>query len=108
VGAAVGDSRAYLWTRDGDLRILTEDASKRRLGSGQIQPFPIHAPFDRGDILLLLSDGAWTPLSLGRLRETIAAAALGPLAELPEAILREAGRTGVADDMTALAARRRR
>lgn len=107
VGAVVGDSRAYLWTGDGDLRILTEGASKARLGSGHIQPSPIHAPFGRGDIVLLLSDGAWTPLPMSRLRDTIAGSALGPLAELPEAILREAGRTGAADDMTVVVARQR-
>jgi len=53
-----------------------------------------------------MSDGAWTPLSSIRLRDTIAAASLGPLADLPAAILREASRTGVADDMTVVVARK--
>jgi serine/threonine protein phosphatase PrpC len=107
VGASVGDSRAYLWTRDGACRTLTEGTSKRRLGTGQIEPFPIHAPFGRGDIVLLLSDGAWTPLSRNRLRETVARSILGPLSDVPDAIVSEAGRAGVADDMTVVAARRR-
>jgi len=32
-GTCVGDSRAYLWSRDGELRILTDGASRFRLGS---------------------------------------------------------------------------
>ena len=107
VGASVGDSRAYLWSREGLLQILTEGGSKLRLGSGRIKPSPIYAPLHRGDIVLLMSDGAWTPLAVSRLRDTIAAAALGRLADLPEVILREASRTGVADDMTVVVARRR-
>lgn len=107
VGAAVGDSRAYIWTRDGELRLLTEGATKFRLGSGRVEPFPIHTTWTRGDIVLLLSDGAWTPLSFSGLRDTIAKAALRPFAELPDAILREAGRTGAADDMTVVVARLR-
>jgi serine/threonine protein phosphatase PrpC len=107
VGCAAGDSRAYLWTRDGDLRLLTDGAAKFRLGSGRVEPFPIHAAWTRGDIVLLMSDGAWTPLSLDRLRDTVAQGALRPLAEMPDAVLAQAGRTGVADDMTVVVGRRR-
>jgi serine/threonine protein phosphatase PrpC len=106
VGAAAGDSRAYLWTRDGELRLLTDGASKTRLGSRRIVPFPIHSAFGRGDIVLLLTDGAWTPLTMDGLRACVARAALLPLAELPEVVLREASRRGIADDMTVVAARR--
>jgi serine/threonine protein phosphatase PrpC len=35
VGAYAGDSRAYLSTSDGKLKILTDSAMKLRLGSGQ-------------------------------------------------------------------------
>jgi serine/threonine protein phosphatase PrpC len=104
VGSCVGDSRAYLWNREGDLRILTDGADKRRLGSGRIAPFPLHVPFAHGELLLLLSDGAWTQLSLPRLRTIISGFALGRTAELPDAILREASRTGRADDMTVVVA----
>jgi len=34
-GTCVGDSRAYLWGRDGTLRILSDGAAERRLGSGR-------------------------------------------------------------------------
>ncbi len=105
VGAAAGDSRAYLWSREGDLRLLTEGASKWRLGSGRVTPFPIHAPISRGDIVLLLSDGAWAPLSMDRLRQAVARVVLRSLAEVPEEIIRDAGRTGAADDMTVVVAR---
>jgi serine/threonine protein phosphatase PrpC len=106
-GVCVGDSRAYLWTRDGELRILTEGASKFRLGSGSVEPFPIHAPLARGDVVLLLTDGAWTPLSLHGLQRLVASAALGGFADLPGRILDAAGRSGRADDMTAVACRLR-
>lgn len=105
VGVCVGDTRAYLWTRDGELRILTEGAAKYRLGSGQAEPFPIHAPLERGDVVLLLTDGAWTPLSLHGLQRLVAGAALGGFADLPARILDAAGRIGRADDMTVVACR---
>ena len=107
LGAAAGDSRVYLWTRQGELSILNEAAAKFRVGSGSVVPFPIHVPFERGDALLLLSDGAWTPLSLSRLQGIVARVALAPLAELPQVVLREASRSGRADDMTVVAVRQR-
>jgi len=107
LGAAAGDSRVYLWTRQGEMRIVNEGAPKQRLGSGAVAPVPIHLPFERGDTLLLMTDGAWTPLPLARLAGIVARHALAPLAELPEAILKEASRTGRADDMTVVAVRGR-
>lgn len=110
LGACAGDSRAYLWDSEGELRILAETAgagSKARLGSGRVEPVPIHARFARGEVLILASDGAWTPLPLPRLRDTIARVALGRFAELPEAILREASRSGRGDDMTVVCVRQR-
>jgi hypothetical protein len=46
------------------------------------------------DILLLMSDGAWTPLSLGLLQRTVMGAAMQYFTEIPEAILDLAGRAG--------------
>lgn len=106
-GVCVGDSRAYLWTREGELRILTDGASKFRLGSGKAEPFPIYAPLERGDVVLLLTDGAWTPVGLHGLQQLVAGAALGGFADLPARILEAAGRSGRADDMTAVVARLR-
>ncbi len=103
VGVCVGDSRVYLLNREGQCRIVTETAAKHRLGSGQAQPFPIHLTLNPGDILLLLSDGAWTPLNLYTLQKTVVTAAVMHFSEVPAAILNAAGRTGRADDMTAVA-----
>lgn len=105
IGACVGDSRAYLVDRDGKCRILTDGAAKHRLGSGKAQPFPLRRALAAGDILLLLSDGAWTPLNLYALQKTVVSASLKHFSEVPQVILDAAGRTGRADDMTALAAR---
>jgi serine/threonine protein phosphatase PrpC len=104
-GVCVGDSRAYLINREGQCRILTEGAPKHRLGSGQAQPFLVRVTLCPGDILLLLSDGAWTPLNPYALQKTVVTAAVKHFSEVPAAILDAAGKTGRVDDMTALAAR---
>lgn len=100
VGVCAGDSRVYLRTRAGELHILSDGANKKRLGSGQTAPFPFSAPAARGDMILLMSDGAWTPFSLPRLKEAIARGATLHLSERPSALLELASRTGRYDDMT--------
>lgn len=104
-GACAGDSRAYLFTRNGDLRILTDAAGKSRLGSGNAQALFFHGALVSGDILLFLTDGAWTPLGLSILKKTILSSVGKHFSELPQSILDAAGRTGRADDMTVLVAR---
>lgn len=104
-GACAGDSRAYLLNRDGDLRILTDGASKFRLGSGKAEAFPIRHALSSGEILLLLSDGAWTPLGVYPLKKAVQSALARHFSEIPAAILEAAGKTGRADDMTAVALR---
>jgi hypothetical protein len=49
---------------DGRCHILSEGASKQHLGSGALQPFTFRLTMNARDTLLLLSDGAWTPLTL--------------------------------------------
>jgi serine/threonine protein phosphatase PrpC len=56
---AIGDSRAYL-VRDGQANILTEGASKRQLGSGAIQPLKKQFGAQDRDLILLMTDGAWS------------------------------------------------
>ena len=103
VGACAGDSRLYWLGQDGDIRILTEEASKQRLGSGEVEPFPIHAPTKPGDVLLLMSDGAWTPLSLPTIQRVWTRSRTQHFAEFPPALLDEAGKHGRSDDMTVIA-----
>jgi len=134
VGACVGDSRAYLIDREGRASIVAgaggqvkagsgrewaqlgagavgralgfaNAATKYRLGSGRAQPVPIHLRLQPRDVLLLLSDGAWSPLSLERLHRAVVGAALKHFSEVPQAVLDAACRTGRADDMTAVAVR---
>lgn len=105
IGACAGDSRAYVVNREGQCRILTDGAAKHRLGSGQAQAFPIRTALGAGDVLLLLSDGAWTPLSPYLLQKALASAAARHFSDVPGAILEAAGRTGRTDDMTAVALR---
>jgi serine/threonine protein phosphatase PrpC len=105
VGVAVGDSRAYLINREGQCRIVNQGPSKHLLGSGQAHPFLIRLTLSAGDIVLLLSGGAWTPLNLDLLQKTVVSAALKHFSEVPAAILEATGPTGRADDMTAVALR---
>ena len=105
VGAYVGDSRSYLIETTGSCRIITASANKFRLGSGEAKAAPIHLTIKHRDVLVLLSDGAWTPLSPYLLQKAALTAALESFSEVPHAILDAAGRTGRPDDMTAVALR---
>ncbi len=105
VGTCVGDSRAYLINREGQCRIVTDGAAKYRMGSGQAQPFLFRLALGPGDLLLLLSDGAWTPLNLYALQKVVMSAAMKHFSDVPVTILDAAGRTGRADDQTCVALR---
>ena len=85
--------------------MLTEGASKFRLGSGRAEAFPIRQTMTSGEILLLLSDGAWTPLGPYLLKKAVITAVARHFSDIPEAILEAAGRAGRVDDMTAIALR---
>lgn len=105
VGTCVGDSRLYLFPREGEVRILTEDAAKFRLGSGRIVPHPIHLRVSSGDTLLLMSDGAWTPLNLARMKALRTRFHGRHVSDIPSLVLDEAGKSGRADDMTVVTLR---
>lgn len=105
VGSCAGDSRLYRLTLDGGIEIVTEEASKYRLGSGLVVPFPIHLPLKSGEVLLLASDGAWTPLGLPTLRKVWGRASTLHFSEFPALLLDEAGKKGCADDMTVIVMR---
>jgi len=103
IGAYVGDSRAYLIKDEGECRLITTVPSKFRLGSGKTEPVPINITIEPQDILLLLSDGAWTPLNPYRLTKAVRSVEGKHFSEVPTAILDAAARTGRPDDMTAVA-----
>ena len=103
LGACAGDSRLYLLPLEGEVQVLTEDAPKHRLGSGNVIPYAIHQQISSGDILLLMSDGAWTPLGLNKLKMFRSRALCHHFSDLPNMILEEAGKHGRSDDMTVVA-----
>lgn len=105
MGVCAGDSRLYHLPVEGEVQILTEEASKFRLGSGKVVPIPIHQRIRPGDVLLLMSDGAWTPLGLSVLQRLRGKASTQHFSEFPAILLDEAGKSGRADDMTVVAMR---
>ncbi len=103
VGACCGDSRAYLINEHG-CRLLTEEAS-RRLGSGEAEPRPIHERLAARDVVLLMSDGAWTPLQPPAIQRVVMGLTTRHSSDVPPALLDLAGAKGRADDMTVVAIR---
>jgi serine/threonine protein phosphatase PrpC len=103
LGAYSGDSRAFLVNEHG-CRLLTE-APGRRLGSGEADPRPIHENLTSGDVVLLMSDGAWSPLNLPAVQRIVVNGALRHFADLPPNVLEAAGKKGRPDDMTVVAMR---
>ena len=104
-GACAGDSRAYLVAEEGT-RILTE-LSSLRLGSGEVAPQPIHVPLGPHDVLVLMTDGAWKPLSSSAIERCVRGHATKHFADLPPALLDLAGARGRPDDMTVVTMTRR-
>jgi len=106
MGVSVGDSCAYLLPFEGGLRFLSTAPQKARLGSGSVQPFPFNASLQSRDVVLLMTDGAWTPLSPYRIERAVRGVMLEHFSEVPVAVLAVAGKTGRWDDMTVVALRR--
>lgn len=105
IGTYVGDSRAYLIENEGECKLITTVPSKFRLGSGETEPVPINFTLELQDILLLMSDGAWTPINPYLLTKAVRMAAGQHFSEVPVAVIDAAERTGRPDDMTAVAIR---
>jgi serine/threonine protein phosphatase PrpC len=103
VGAYAGDSRAYLVNEHG-CRILPEDPV-RRLGSGEAEPRPLHERVVNRDVILLMSDGAWTPLQPSAIHRIVMTRTTRHLSDVPPALLDAAGAKGRIDDMTVVAIR---
>ena len=85
--------------------VSSEPLSKARLGSGDVEPTSVRHQMAPHDILLLVTDGAWTPLGPARLERAARKAALVHFSDVPPAILDAAGQRGRADDMGAVAIR---
>jgi len=105
VGVTAGDSRAYLVPLDGQTRLLSDQASKARLGSGETEPAVFRATLAPRDILILASDGAWGPLGPQGIDRAVRSALGRHFSEMPEVVLDAAGKRGRGDDMTVLALR---
>lgn len=101
VGASVGDSRLYVFDREGELRILTD--TTKRLGSGHAAAYVIRHSLKSGEIFLLMSDGAYSPLNPCSLKKAIVGVTSRHFSEMPEAIL-NAGKSRE-DDATVVALR---
>lgn len=104
VGTYAGDSRAFLIS-NGTCTILAGESSTPRLGTGKAVSTPFRMNLKSQNIILLMSDGAWTPLEPHVIQSIVAGIMLDRFKELPQAILDEAERTGRLDDMTAIALR---
>jgi hypothetical protein len=106
VGAYAGNSRIYLVGEAG-VKIVSEENSKAPLGTGDALARPFSLELGPKDILLFMSDGAWSPFGrVSQVRKVVMAAALRHLSEVPEALLDAATpRGGPADDMTVVALR---
>lgn len=105
VGVSAGDSQAYLLGAEGGFKYLTTGPQKARLGSGNVQPFTFTAVLKPRDVVLLMTDGAWTPLSPYLIEKAVRGVLLQHFSEVPSAVLAAASRTGRWDDMTAVALR---
>ncbi len=69
IGAAVGDSQAWVITETG-IDDLTCAQSKKRLGSGRASPVPFYRPRLEGT-LVVASDGLWNYIPMHRVAEVV-------------------------------------
>jgi serine/threonine protein phosphatase PrpC len=107
IGVSVGDTRLYLLNgTSGEMKNVTEGANKARLGSGEADPIAFSVELRPRDLLLLLSDGAYTPMSIAELQKITISAKVKHLSEVPIAIVGRAAKYGgLADDATAVVLR---
>ncbi len=105
LGVAVGDSRAYVVPIEEATRLVTDDGSKQRLGSGEVEPFFFRLHLEPRDVVVLLSDGAWGPLGLNGVDRAVRAAFAKHFSETSSTLLEAASRRGCGDDMTAVTVR---
>jgi serine/threonine protein phosphatase PrpC len=100
VGANVGDNRVYKFDKNGSVSILTQGSGKKRLGSGQAHPYPVYNVVEKNEVVSIMTDGAWSPLSLPKMAGVFRKRLSFHPADLTGKFLEEAGRHGRYDDMT--------
>jgi serine/threonine protein phosphatase PrpC len=91
IGVCAGDSRAYLVPLEGPVRLLTGSASRARLGSGETLPTPFRDSLAPRDVLLLASDGAWSPLGTAGIEAAVRSKVMKAFADMPSAVLEGGG-----------------
>ena len=100
-GAYAGKSRGYLIGEAG-VRTLTGESSPS-LGSGRVEPSSIHVRLASRDVVVLTSDGAWTPLEKSAIQRCVVSAATKHPLDLTSTLLDLARARGRADDMALVA-----
>ncbi|MBM4307416.1 MAG: protein phosphatase 2C family protein [Deltaproteobacteria bacterium] len=100
IGANAGDNRVYKFDKNGSVSILTHGSSKKRLGSGEADPYAIYNIMEKNEIVSVMTDGAWNPLSLSKITGLFRKRLSFHPADLTEKIIEEAGKYGRYDDMT--------
>jgi serine/threonine protein phosphatase PrpC len=105
-GVSVGDTRLYLLPSNGNLLHITESAKKSRLGSGHAEPITFHIDLYPGDLLITMTDGAYTPMKATEIAPVAMRAKVKHLSEVPMALIDRAAKFGgLADDATAMVVR---
>ena len=83
----------------------SDEAGLVALGSGEAQPCAFRDTLGVRDVLLLVSDGAWTPLGTAGLERAVRSMTTRAFTDVPAAVLDQASRRGRADDMAVVALR---
>ena len=86
---------------NGSIELLTTGTNKQRLGSGHARAVTFSREMQPGDLLFLMTDGAWTPFdNLKTLEALVRSHPLSRLSSLAETIVDAAEKAGHTDDKT--------
>jgi len=99
LGVNVGDNRVYRIDLNGKVSILSQ-GSKERLGSGNVLPSPLFCQVQHGEVILLMTDGAWSPLSLYKIARVYRRRLLFPREQLAGLFIDAVGK--LYDDATVI------
>lgn len=70
------------------------------MGSGETDPYPIYNIMEKNEIVSIMTDGAWSPLSLSKIMGLFRKRLNFHPADLTEKFIEEAIKYGRYDDMT--------